>query len=92
LARARFVVVFHGAALDGILDDAHYKARFGVKNPNLKVLEELRHAGVKLFVCGPNLAFAGIDPSTLSPAVTVASDALIVLMTYQNDGYAVLSF
>ena len=92
LRRAKFVVVFHGAALDGILDDAHYSAKFGKSNPNLKVLAEMKKAGVEMFACGQNLAFAKIDPATLSPDVTVASDALLVSMQYQNDGYALLSF
>jgi len=92
LRRAKFVVVFHGAALDGILDDTHYRSKFGKPNPNLAVLAEMRKAGVELFVCGQNLAFAKIDPATLSPDVTIASDALLVSMQYQNDGYALLSF
>jgi|SRR5262245_5940796 len=88
----KFVVVFHGGALDGILEEAHYRAKHGVGNPNLKVLSQMRKAGVELFVCGQNLLFAHVDPATLSPDVTVASDALIVLMAYQNDGYALMSF
>lgn len=88
----KFAVVFHGAALDGLLDDAHYKARFGVRNPNLPVLQQFKKAGVELLVCGQNLASDHIDPRSLSPAVTVASDALIVLMAFQNRGYALLSF
>lgn len=92
LKNAKFVVVFHGVAIDGILDEAHYKAKFGVSNPNLKVIAEFKKAGTELFVCGQNLVFANIDPKTLTPDVTVASDALIVLMSYQNDGYALLSF
>ena len=91
-ARIRFAVVFHGAALDGILDDAHYRAKFGIGNPNLPVLEQMKKAGVELFVCGQNLAAEHIDPATLAPDVRIASDALIVLMTYQNHGYALLSF
>jgi intracellular sulfur oxidation DsrE/DsrF family protein len=89
---AKFVLVFHGPAMDGILDDAHYRAKHGVANPNLKVLSRLKAAGVEMFVCGQNLAADKIDPRTLTPDVRVASDALIVLMTYQNDGYALLSF
>lgn len=88
----KFVLVFHDVAMDGILDDKHYRARFGVANPNLPVLAAMRKAGVELFVCGQNVAFAGIDPATLTPDVRVASDALIVLMQYQNDGYALLSY
>jgi intracellular sulfur oxidation DsrE/DsrF family protein len=92
LKNARFVIVFHGAAIDGILDEAHYKAKFGVSNPNVTVLAKLKKAGAELFVCGQNVAFAGIDPKTLTPEVTMASDALIVLMKYQNDGFAFLGF
>jgi intracellular sulfur oxidation DsrE/DsrF family protein len=88
----KFAVVFHGRALAGLLDEAHYRARFGVSNPNLKVLADLRKLGVELFVCGQNLAFEKVDPKTLSPDVEVATDALIVLMTYQSKGYALLSF
>jgi intracellular sulfur oxidation DsrE/DsrF family protein len=92
LSNAKFAVVFHGPAIDGILDDAHYQAKHGVANPNLKVLSELKKAGVQVFACGQNLARENIDPRTISPDVTVASAAQIVLMTYQNDGYALLSF
>ena len=92
LRNVNFAIVIHGAAIDGILDDAHYRATFGVPNPNLPLLAELKKAGVKLFVCGQNLAFANIDPTTLSRDVQIASDALIVEMTYQAMGYGLLSF
>src|SRR5205809_1603382 len=61
LANAKFVVVFHGAAMDGILDDAHYRAKFGVPNPNLNVLAAMKKAGVELYVCGQYMAFAKVD-------------------------------
>lgn len=92
LRNAKFVLVFHGPAMDGILDEAHYKTKFGVSNPNLKVIAQLKKSGVELYVCGQNLAFDKIDPKSLTPDVAVASDALIVLMTYQSKGYALLSF
>jgi intracellular sulfur oxidation DsrE/DsrF family protein len=89
---AKFVVVFHGQALDAILDDAHYRAKHRVANPNLPVIAALRKAGVELFVCGQNLAFENVDPKSITPDVKVALDALIVLMAYQNEGYALMSF
>ncbi len=92
LQNAKFAVVFHGAAVDGILDDAHYKAKFGTSNPNLKVIAEMKKHGVEFFVCGQYLAGEKIDPKTLSPDVTLAADALLVLMRYQNNGYALMSF
>jgi len=88
----KFAVVFHGAALDGILDDAHYRAKHGMANPNLPVIAAMKRAGVEFFVCGQNLAYDQVDPATLTPDVKLALDALVVLMTYQNTGYALLSF
>ena len=88
----KFAVVFHGPAAYGILDNNYYKKKFGVDNPNLKVLSELKKSGVELFVCGQYLASADIDPKNLAPEITIAVDAYIVLMTFHDKGYAILSF
>ncbi|MBI3450750.1 MAG: hypothetical protein HY049_17785, partial [Acidobacteria bacterium] len=55
LKSAKFVVVFHGRAMDGILDEAHYRAKFGVANPNLPVISKMKALGVEFYVCGQNL-------------------------------------
>ena len=92
MANAKFALVFHGPAVDGILDEAHYKAKFGTNNPNLRAIAEMKKHGVEFFVCGQYLAAEKIDPKSLVPEVTVAADALLVLIHYQNNGYALLSF
>jgi intracellular sulfur oxidation DsrE/DsrF family protein len=92
LQNAKFAVVFHGPAVNGILDGAHYKAKFGAENPNLKAIAEMKKQGVEFFVCGQYLAGEKIDPKSLTSDVTVAADALLVLMQYQNKGYALMSF
>ena len=92
LTHANFAIVFHGGALDGILDDAHYREKFGRANPNLPAIAQMKKAGVRMYVCGQNLAFAHVDPKSLTPDVEVATDALIVLMTLQNQGFALLSY
>ncbi|MBV9242752.1 MAG: DsrE family protein [Acidobacteria bacterium] len=89
---AHVVVVFHGAATDGILDNAHYKQMYGVDNPNLPVLAKMKKMGIELYVCGQFLAASKIDPATISKDVTVAADATLVLIGYQNKGYALMSF
>jgi intracellular sulfur oxidation DsrE/DsrF family protein len=91
-SNARFAVVFHGDAVDGILDNAHYQAKFATDNPNLKVIAEMKKLGVEFFVCGQYLAAQKIDPKTLTADVTVAADALLVLIQYQNKGYALMTF
>ena len=92
IPQRKFVLVFHGPAVDGILDDAHYRAKYGVDNPNLPVLAKMKKQGVELFVCGQHLAAEHIDPKILSPLIRVASDAYLVLITYQNHGYASMWF
>jgi intracellular sulfur oxidation DsrE/DsrF family protein len=64
LRNAKFAIVFHGAAVDGILDDGHYRAKFGTTNPNLKVIAEMKKQGVEFFACGQYLAGEKIDPKT----------------------------
>lgn len=91
-SNAQFAIVFHGPAVDGILDNDHYKAKFGTDNTNLKVIAEMKQQGVEFFVCGQYLVGEKIDPKTLTPDVKVAADALLVLMHYQNKGYALMSF
>lgn len=88
----RLAIVFQGAAMDGILNDTRYRAKHGAANPNLKVLAELKKAGVELFVCGQSIVRENIDPNVISPDVRIASAAQIVLMHYQNDGYALLTY
>jgi len=92
LRNAKFAIVFHGLAVDGILDDEHYRTKFGTTNPNLKAIAEMKKHGVEFFVCGQYLAGEKIDPKTLTPDVQLAADALLVLMQYQNKGYALMSF
>jgi intracellular sulfur oxidation DsrE/DsrF family protein len=89
---AKFVVVFHGGALDAVLDDAHYRAKHKVANPNLPTLRVMKKEGVEFFVCGQNLAFEDVDPKAVTPEVSIALDALVVLIAYQNLGYALMSF
>lgn len=94
----KFALIFHGpggenlGAVDGLLNNASYRAKFGVDNPNLSMLSALRQAGAEIMVCGQFLGAMKIDPKALSPDVTVASEAFLTLITYQNNGYAVLEF
>jgi intracellular sulfur oxidation DsrE/DsrF family protein len=66
-------------------------ARFGTNNPNLKAIAEMKKSGVEFFVCGQYLAAEKIALKSLTPDVTLAADALLVLIHYQNQGYAMLS-
>ena len=87
----KFVVLIYGmAASPMVMDNTHYKKRFGKDNPNLKVIHELHAAGIKVVVCGQALAASGIRHSWVDPDVTIALSALSTMVILQNQGYAVL--
>jgi intracellular sulfur oxidation DsrE/DsrF family protein len=88
----RLAIIFRGATISGILNDASYRAKFGVANPNLSVLQGLKRAGVEVLVCGQTLVAEKVDPKTLATEVRVSSGAQFVLMSYQADGYALLVY
>jgi hypothetical protein len=51
LKNLKFVAVAYGEATPLVLNDAQYRAKFGVANPNLPLVEQLRTAGVDVSVC-----------------------------------------
>ena len=89
-ARQKIVIVFHGAAVDGLLKNDGFRKKYGVDNPNLKVVTELADAGAVLYVCGQYMAGRKLGIEELAPGIQLATAASLVLITYQNDGYAVL--
>jgi len=91
-ANTKFALVFHGGALDSILNNETYKSKHGTDNPNLPILAALKKEGVALLVCGQMLVITKTDPKTIAKDVTLGSDALLMLATLQNEGYALLSF
>ncbi len=56
LSHLHFIAVVHGPATPAILDNDHYKEKFNLDNPNVKLIGELKSAGVKVVVCGQALA------------------------------------
>lgn len=90
LSHLKFVGIAYGAATPLALDNAHYRAKFGVDNPNLKLIEMLRKKGVDIAVCGQAVAEHGFKYAWLSPHVTLALSALTTITTLEHKGYALM--
>ena len=86
------VVAIHGGATFAALNDEAYRERFGVANPNVPLVRELKDAGVKLVVCGQSLRGRGIAFETLQPEIELGTSMLTTVSTYQLRGYAVFRF
>jgi intracellular sulfur oxidation DsrE/DsrF family protein len=86
------VVAIHGGAAYSVMNNEAYREKFKKDNPNLKVFQELKEAGVSLFICSQSLMARKIDRNRLVPEVVPAVSMLTVLTTYQMKGYAMLKF
>lgn len=90
LKQLRFVAVAYGAATPIALDDAHYRAAYGVPNPNLPLIAELKKAGVTVAVCGQAVAEHHFQYDWIDPRVTLALSGLTTVTTLQQQGYALM--
>ncbi|KGI77701.1 sulfur reduction protein DsrE [Oleiagrimonas soli] len=92
LDHLKIVAVASGAATPLALDNAHYRAKFGVDNPNLKLIEELRKAGVDVSVCAQAVAEHHFEYGWVSKQVTLALSGLTTITVLQQQGYALAPF
>lgn len=83
-----FAAVLHGDATPAVLNDQRYRAKYGVDNPNARLISELRKAGVKVEVCGQALADNGFRHDWVDKDVTITLSALSDLTIYGDRGYA----
>jgi intracellular sulfur oxidation DsrE/DsrF family protein len=91
-AQMKLVAVIHGPATPVVLDNAEYKSKFGVDNPNIKLINELKENGVVFYVCGQALADMSYEDAWVNEDITVALSALTVVPTYQLMGYALMAW
>lgn len=83
--------VLHGGAAKDALTEEAYHSNFDTENPNIELLEKLRAAGVRIFLCGQSAANRGYDQSEIAEPVQIALSAMTVLVTLQGEGYAVVN-
>ena len=90
LDHLKFVAVAYGAATPLVLDDAQYRAAYGVANPNLTLIEKLRAAGVDVAVCGQAVAEHHYQYDWVDKSVTITLSALTTITTLENQGYGLV--
>jgi intracellular sulfur oxidation DsrE/DsrF family protein len=85
-------VVIHGGATDLVINNEAYQKRYELDNPNLKLLDSLKEAGVEIYVCGQSLLARKYEFDELNPQITKGLSMLTVFTTYMNRGYKPLVF
>lgn len=85
-------VVLFSSSIDIILKNEAYKKKYGVDNPNIKILEELKNAGIKILACGQSMMKNEINPKEVNPHVIPGISRFTTVSTLQMMGYAFFKF
>jgi len=85
-------LVVHGGAGFDLLNDEHYQAKFGQKNPNTTLLTLLVKHQTQVFMCGQSASYMGIENNQLNKQVSVALSAMTAHATLQQQGYTLNPF
>lgn len=88
----KVAMTIHGGAWQDVLNNKAYKEKFGVDNPNFKLINELTEAGAEIIICGQTAAYRGINKENANPNVKFALSAMTALLQYQNNGYTFIKF
>ncbi len=88
LAHLKFVAIAFGPATPIVLNDVEYRKKYGVANPNLAVIAQLRKAGVDVAVCAQAVAEHNFQYDWVDSRVTVALSGLTTVIDLQQQGYA----
>ncbi|HVY06954.1 MAG TPA: DsrE family protein [Burkholderiales bacterium] len=87
LSHLHFVAVIHGPATQSVLDNEHYQEKFSMDNPNVKLISELKAAGVKVLVCGQALAVNKFAHEWVNKDVEITLSAMSSVIMLEQQGY-----
>lgn len=90
LSHLKFVAVVSDGATPLVMNNVQFRAAYGVDNPNLPLVTELRQAGVDVAVCGQAVAEHDIQYDWINPGITLALSALTTVTTLEHQGYDLL--
>ncbi len=90
--RLDVAMVIWGPPVTVVMNNEAYKKKYGVDNPNIKIIEAMKVAGIKLFACGQSIMKNKIDPATVNPEITIAVSRFTTVSTYQLKGYAMFKY
>ena len=90
LNQLKFVVSINSDAVPAALSNEQFRKAYGVDNPNLKLISELKKAGVEVSICDQSVAFHQLEREWIDPMITHTLSSGTTVATLQNEGYAFL--
>lgn len=86
--KLKMVVVLHGSAINGLLNEEAYQEKYGTPNPNLAVIESMKKEGIEFYVCAQVLAFRRVSEESIVKDVELSLSAKTALTTLDQMGYS----
>jgi len=88
----KVAMTIHAGAAQDVLNNEVYKAKYGVDNPNFKLINDLSKAEVDIIICGQSAAKNNMSREDINPNVKIALSATTALIQYQNKGYQFVKY
>ncbi len=92
LNQLKVALVVHNKASKDLSNSKSYKAKFGVDNPNEKLIRELMEAGADVIFCGQSSMSRGFPKEDLIDGVQISLSAMTALIQLQDDNYRLIKF
>lgn len=88
----KVALVVHNKASKDIITDSAYKERYGIDNPNAKMVSQLLDAGVDFVFCGQSSVSRNFPIEETIEGVQLSLSAMTALIQLQNQGYRLIKF
>jgi intracellular sulfur oxidation DsrE/DsrF family protein len=92
VSNLKAAMVVHNKASKDLLQDEYYLQRYGVYNPNTRMLNELMEAGVSVIFCGQSSVARNVPRDQILEGVQTALSAMTALISLQDEGYRLIKF
>jgi intracellular sulfur oxidation DsrE/DsrF family protein len=92
LEQLKVALVVHNKASKDVITSQAYKVKYGIENPNEKLLYELMEAGAEVIFCGQSSFSRGFPREDLVDGVQLSLSAMTALIQLQNDDYRLIKF
>ena len=88
----KVALVVHSKASKDLCTNQAYQQRYGVDNPNTKLITQLLDAGAAFVFCGQSSKSRDIPIEDTIEGVQLSLSAMTALIQLQNDGYRLIKF
>lgn len=90
--RVKAALIIHGTAGKDTLVNEAYRKRYGRDNPNLALLDELKAAGVRIYLCGQTSVGRNLPRAEVTKAAAIAFSAMTAHLVLEREGYVLNPF